>query len=162
MSLEQTLTDTLTQAIRAKDTRTADVVRMLKSRLTERRTSKGFTGEVDDAHEVEHHVALPLARRLPGHLLGRQPVPLAVPGADGVRPVGLGEAVDVHGPEAQIFETAQQGRRGRGAGHRAGHRVGQPASPLLHGESLPAGLPLADRIRSVHLGKSVDVDDASA
>jgi uncharacterized protein len=49
MSLEQTLTDTLTQAIRAKDTRTADVVRMLKSRLTERRTSKGFTGEVDDA-----------------------------------------------------------------------------------------------------------------
>jgi uncharacterized protein YqeY len=49
MSLEQTLTDTLTQAIRAKDTRTADVVRMLKSRLTERRTSKGFTGQVDDA-----------------------------------------------------------------------------------------------------------------
>jgi uncharacterized protein YqeY len=49
MSLEQTLNDTLTQAIRAKDTRTADVVRMLKSRLTERRTSKGFTGEVDDA-----------------------------------------------------------------------------------------------------------------
>jgi uncharacterized protein len=48
MSLEQTLTDTLTQAIRAKDTRTADVVRMLKSRLTERRTSKGFTGQVDD------------------------------------------------------------------------------------------------------------------
>jgi uncharacterized protein len=49
MSLEQTLTDTLTQAIRAKDTRTADVVRMLKSRLTERRTSKGFAGQVDDA-----------------------------------------------------------------------------------------------------------------
>jgi uncharacterized protein len=49
MSLEQTLTDTLTQAIRAKDTRTAAVVRMLKSRLTERRTSKGFAGQVDDA-----------------------------------------------------------------------------------------------------------------
>jgi uncharacterized protein len=49
MSLEQTLTDTLTQAIRAKDSRVADVVRMLKSRITERRTAKGFTGEIDDA-----------------------------------------------------------------------------------------------------------------
>ena len=49
MSLEQTLNDTLTQAIRAKDSRVADVVRMLKSRITERRTAKGFTGEVDDA-----------------------------------------------------------------------------------------------------------------
>jgi len=49
MSLEQTLTDTLTQAIRAKDGRIADVVRMLKSRITERRTAKGFIGEVDDA-----------------------------------------------------------------------------------------------------------------
>ena len=49
MSLEQTLTDTLTQAIRAKDSRVADVVRMLKSRITERRTAKGFTGAVDDA-----------------------------------------------------------------------------------------------------------------
>lgn len=49
MSVEQTLNDMLTQAIRAKDTRTADVVRMLKSRLTERRTAKGFAGQVDDA-----------------------------------------------------------------------------------------------------------------
>jgi len=49
MSLEQTLTDTLTQAIRGKDSRVAEVVRMLKSRITERRTAKGFTGEVDDA-----------------------------------------------------------------------------------------------------------------
>lgn len=49
MALEQQLTDTLTQAIRNKDTRTADVVRMLKTRLTERRTAKGFAGEVDDA-----------------------------------------------------------------------------------------------------------------
>ena len=49
MSLERTLTDTLTQAIRARDGRVADVVRMLKSRITERRTAKGFTGEVDDA-----------------------------------------------------------------------------------------------------------------
>jgi uncharacterized protein YqeY len=49
MSVEQTLTDTLTRAIRDKDARTADVVRMLKSRLTERRTAKGFSGPVDDA-----------------------------------------------------------------------------------------------------------------
>ena len=49
MSLEQTLNDTLTQAIRAKDTRVSDVVRMLKSRITERRTAKGFDGQVDDA-----------------------------------------------------------------------------------------------------------------
>jgi len=49
MSLEQTLTETLTQAIRDKDSRVADVVRMLKSRITERRTAKGFSGQVDDA-----------------------------------------------------------------------------------------------------------------
>ena len=49
MALEQQLTEALTQAIREKDTRTADVVRMLKTRLTERRTGKGFSGEVDDA-----------------------------------------------------------------------------------------------------------------
>ena len=49
MGLEQQLNDTLKQAIKDKDTRTADVVRMLKTRLSERRTAKGFTGEVDDA-----------------------------------------------------------------------------------------------------------------
>ena len=49
MALEQQLTEALTQAIRDKDSRTADVIRMLKTRLTERRTGKGFAGEVDDA-----------------------------------------------------------------------------------------------------------------
>jgi uncharacterized protein len=49
MSLEQTLNDALTAAIRARDTRTADILRMLKTRVQERRTAKGFTGEVDDA-----------------------------------------------------------------------------------------------------------------
>jgi uncharacterized protein len=49
MSVEQALNDTLTQAMRARDARTADVVWMLKSRLTERRTAKGFSGPVDDA-----------------------------------------------------------------------------------------------------------------
>jgi uncharacterized protein YqeY len=53
MALEQQLTETLTRAIRDKDTRTADVVRMLKTRLTERRTAKGFAGDVDDAVVTE-------------------------------------------------------------------------------------------------------------
>ena len=49
MALEQQLNDTLKQAIKDKDLRTADVVRMLKTKLMERRTAKGFAGEVDDA-----------------------------------------------------------------------------------------------------------------
>ena len=49
MSLEQQLAETLTRAIREKDQRTADVVRMLKTKVTERRTAKGFAGAVDDA-----------------------------------------------------------------------------------------------------------------
>ena len=49
MALEQELTNRLTQAIKGKDGRTADVVRMLKTRLQERRTAKGFSGQVDDA-----------------------------------------------------------------------------------------------------------------
>jgi len=49
MSLEHTLNDTLTKAIREKDARTADIVRMIKSKIGERRTAKGFSGQVDDA-----------------------------------------------------------------------------------------------------------------
>jgi uncharacterized protein YqeY len=49
MALEQQLDDKLKQAIKAKDQRTADVVRMLKTKVSERRTAKGFTGQVDDA-----------------------------------------------------------------------------------------------------------------
>jgi len=49
MSLEQTLNETLTKAIREKDQRAADIVRMVKSRIGERRTAKGFSGQVDDA-----------------------------------------------------------------------------------------------------------------
>jgi hypothetical protein len=49
MGLEQTLNDTLQKAMRDRDTRTADVVRMVKTKLAERRTAKGFAGEVDDA-----------------------------------------------------------------------------------------------------------------
>jgi uncharacterized protein YqeY len=53
MTLEQALSQTLTRAIRDKDQRTAGVVRMLKTRLTERRTAKGFSGEVDDKLVLE-------------------------------------------------------------------------------------------------------------
>jgi uncharacterized protein len=49
VTLEQQLAETLTRAIREKDQRTADVVRMLKTKVTERRTAKGFAGAVDDA-----------------------------------------------------------------------------------------------------------------
>ena len=49
MGLEQQLAETLTQAIRDRDQRTADVVRMIKTRLQERRAAKGFAGPVDDA-----------------------------------------------------------------------------------------------------------------
>jgi uncharacterized protein YqeY len=49
MALAQDLDDILRQAIKARDLQTADVVRMLKTRVLERRTAKGFSGEVDDA-----------------------------------------------------------------------------------------------------------------
>jgi uncharacterized protein len=49
MGLEQELDERLRQAIKERDLRTADVVRMLKTRLQERRTAKGFAGVVDDA-----------------------------------------------------------------------------------------------------------------
>ena len=49
MALPQQLDDTLKTAIKDKDTRTANVVRMLKTRLAERTTAKGFSGTVDDA-----------------------------------------------------------------------------------------------------------------
>lgn len=53
MPVEQELNDTLKQAIRDKDLRTANVVRMLKTRLTERTTARGFSGPVDDALVTE-------------------------------------------------------------------------------------------------------------
>ena len=49
MPLEQDINERLTRAIKDKDLRTADVLRMLKARLQERRTAKGFSGTVDDA-----------------------------------------------------------------------------------------------------------------
>jgi len=49
MPVEQQLTEILKQAMRDKDQRTADAVRMIKTKVMERRTAKGFTGAVDDA-----------------------------------------------------------------------------------------------------------------
>jgi uncharacterized protein YqeY len=48
MSIEQDLDARLKQALRDKDQPTLDVVRMIKSKVQERRTAKGFSGEVDD------------------------------------------------------------------------------------------------------------------
>jgi uncharacterized protein YqeY len=47
--LEDDLRAQLTAAIKAKDLRTANLVRMINTRIMERRTAKGFTGTVDDA-----------------------------------------------------------------------------------------------------------------
>jgi uncharacterized protein YqeY len=49
MGLEQQLTDALKTAMKEKDSRTSDVVRMIKTKIMERRTAKGFSGEVNDA-----------------------------------------------------------------------------------------------------------------
>ena len=49
MELERQLSERLTRAIKERDLRTADTVRMLKTKLLERRTARGFSGVVDDA-----------------------------------------------------------------------------------------------------------------
>ena len=49
MSIEQDLRKQLTDAMKAKDQKTLDVVRMIQTRIMERRTAKGFSGTVDDA-----------------------------------------------------------------------------------------------------------------
>jgi uncharacterized protein YqeY len=49
MPLEQDLRKLLTDAMKAKDLRTADAIRMINTKVMERRTAKGFSGQVDDA-----------------------------------------------------------------------------------------------------------------
>jgi uncharacterized protein len=49
MSIEADLRKQLTEAIRAKDLRTANIIRMVNTKVMERRTARGFSGEVDDA-----------------------------------------------------------------------------------------------------------------
>ncbi len=48
-NLEAQLREQLTAAMKAKDSRTANLVRMINTKIMERRTAKGFTGQVDDA-----------------------------------------------------------------------------------------------------------------
>ena len=52
-ALETQLNDLLKQAMRDKDANTLSVVRMLKTKVMERRTAKDFTGTVDDALVTE-------------------------------------------------------------------------------------------------------------
>src|SRR5499427_739924 len=68
MAIEQQLNDTLKQAMKVQDRKTADVVRMLKTKLMERRTAKGFSGEVDDAlvRDVIGAYRKQLQKALPG------------------------------------------------------------------------------------------------
>jgi hypothetical protein len=48
-NLETQLREQLTAAIKAKDLKTANLIRMINTKIMERRTAKGFTGTVDDA-----------------------------------------------------------------------------------------------------------------
>src|SRR5436190_10523238 len=48
MSIEAQLTELLKEAMRAKDSRTADCIRMIKTKHMERRTAAGFKGPLDD------------------------------------------------------------------------------------------------------------------
>src|ERR1700733_13531046 len=48
-NLEGQLREQLTAAIKAKDLKTANLIRMINTKIMERRTAKDFTGTVDDA-----------------------------------------------------------------------------------------------------------------
>ncbi|HEX4418504.1 MAG TPA: GatB/YqeY domain-containing protein [Kofleriaceae bacterium] len=48
-TLEAQLREQLTAALKAKDLPTANLIRMINTKIMERRTAKGFTGTVDDA-----------------------------------------------------------------------------------------------------------------
>src|SRR5215470_9997490 len=53
MPIEQDLRKLLTESMKAKDLRTADAIRMINTKVMERRTAKGFSGPVDDALHVD-------------------------------------------------------------------------------------------------------------
>jgi uncharacterized protein YqeY len=53
MPLEEQLNDILKQSMKDKDPATSDVVRMIKTKIMERRTAKGFAGQVDDALVID-------------------------------------------------------------------------------------------------------------
>ena len=49
MSIETQIADLLKEAMRSRDARTADCLRMIKTKHMERRTASGFKGPLDDA-----------------------------------------------------------------------------------------------------------------
>src|SRR6266853_6254315 len=51
--IETQLTDLLKDAMRQKDLRTADCIRMIKTKHMERRTAAGFKGPLDDSLWLE-------------------------------------------------------------------------------------------------------------
>jgi len=53
MSVEAQIQDRLKEAMRAKDARTADCIRMIKTKHMERRTAAGFKGPLDDSLWLE-------------------------------------------------------------------------------------------------------------
>jgi uncharacterized protein YqeY len=53
MSIEAQLSDLLKDAMRARDGRTADCIRMIKTKHMERRTAAGFKGPLDDSLWLE-------------------------------------------------------------------------------------------------------------
>src|SRR5450755_4466042 len=48
-TIEAQLREQLTAAMKAKDSKTANLIRMINTKIMERRTAKDFTGEVNDA-----------------------------------------------------------------------------------------------------------------
>lgn len=53
MSIKQELSERLKAAVRARDLDTANIIRMISTKVTERRTAKNFSGEVDDKLYLE-------------------------------------------------------------------------------------------------------------
>jgi len=53
MSVEGQLGELLKESMRAKDMRTADCIRMIKTKHMERRTASGFKGPLDDSLWLE-------------------------------------------------------------------------------------------------------------
>jgi uncharacterized protein YqeY len=53
MPIEADLKKLLVESMKAKDLRSANVVRMINTKIMEKRTAKGFSGEIDDALYVE-------------------------------------------------------------------------------------------------------------
>ena len=51
-NLEGQLREQLTASIKAKDLKTANLIRMINTKIMERRTAKGFSGTVDDVQSV--------------------------------------------------------------------------------------------------------------